>query len=89
MSSVFLGMTVIHRRKEKQILCKIWDRVFVCFDGPSRAINNSGGYRGGAWPPLLFLDKTEARRKIFPDHPPLSKGLDDRPPPYLRVWIRH
>ena len=21
--------------------------------------------------------------------PPLSKGMDDRPPPYLKVWIRH
>ena len=20
---------------------------------------------------------------------PLSKGLDDRPPPHLKVWIRH
>ena len=32
--------------------------------------------------PPLFLDQTEARRKLFPDHPPpLSKGLDDHPPP--------
>ena len=43
-------------------------------------------------PPPLFLDQTEARRaeKIFSgDHPPLSQGLDDRAPPYLKVWIRH
>ena len=42
----------------------------------------------------LFLDQTEARRaeKIFltPVPPPLlSKGLDDRPPSYLKIWIRH
>ena len=58
----------------------------------------SGRSRGGTWgpdapPPPLFLDQTEARRdekKILRDHPPfLSKGLDNRAPPYLRVWIRH
>ena len=87
MSSIFLGMTVIHRRNEKQMLCKIWARVFVCFDGTSVVVNNSGGSRGGArgarpFPPLV-LDQTEALRaekKFFPDHPPLSKGQDDRPP---------
>ena len=42
--------------------------------------------------PLLFLDQTEARRaeKVFWRPPPaLSKGLDDRPHPYLKVWIPH
>ena len=42
--------------------------------------------------PLLFLDQTEARRaeKFFWRPPPvLSKGLDDRPHPYLKVWIPH
>ena len=91
MSSVFLGMNVIHRRNEKQILCKIWARVFVCFDGPSVAINNSGGSWGGARLPPYFWTKLRPEEKFFPDQPPLSKGLDDRPPapPYLRVWIRH
>ena len=38
----------------------------------------------GPGPPPLFSDQTEARRAdkiFFVDHPPLSKGLDDRPPP--------
>ena len=49
----------------------------------------SGGSRGGAQGargPPLFLDQTEARRpkKIFLENtPPLSQGLDDRPPPSL------
>ena len=47
----------------------------------------SGGSRGGAQGargPPLFLDQTEARRpkKIFLENtPPLSQGLDARPPP--------
>ena len=43
-------------------------------------------------PPPLFLDQTEARRAencLGRPDAPLSKGLDDRPPPYLKVWIRH
>ena len=42
--------------------------------------------------PLLFLDQTEARRaeKFFLETvSALSKGLDDRPHPYLKVWIPH
>ena len=81
MSSVFLGMTVIHRRNEKQIVCKIWARVFVCFDGPSVAINSSGGSRGGARLPPYFWTKLRPEEKFFQTTPPLSKGLDDRPPP--------
>ena len=42
---------------------------------------------GGAPPPPLFLDQIEARRaeKKFGGGPvfPLSKGLDDRPPPLI------
>ena len=39
----------------------------------------------------LFLDQTEAQRaeKIFLIPPPLSQGLDDRAPPYLKVLIRY
>ena len=49
---------------------------------------------GEAGPPLLFsfLDQTEARRaekNFFGNRPPLSQGLDDRAPPYLKVWIGH
>ena len=79
MSSVFLGMTVIHRRNEKQILCKILARVFVCFDGPSVAINNSGGSRRGARLPPYYWAKLRPEEKFFPDHPP--------PPLYLRAWM--
>ena len=44
--------------------------------------------RGPASP--LFLDQTEARRKLFPDHPPpYLRAWMTIPPPYLRVWIRH
>ena len=52
--------------------------------------------RGPPPPAPLFLDQTEARRAekiiILGEHPPphpLCKGLDDRDPPYLKVWIRH
>ena len=52
---------------------------------------NSGGYRGGGRGGgarlTLFLDQTEARRAeilfFFKTGPPLSQGLDDRPPPTL------
>ena len=51
-----------------------------------------GEEHGGADPPL-FLDQNEARRaeKIFFEacpHP-LSRGLDDRASPYVKVWICH
>ena len=44
----------------------------------------------GDRPPPLFLDQTEDQRvekKFFETAPPLSQGLDDRPPPppYLKV----
>ena len=50
--------------------------------------NYSGGSRGGARVPPLFLDQTVARgaEKIFflaPPPPPPP------PPLYLKVWIRH
>ena len=48
---------------------------------------------GGAWALALFLDQTKARRveKNFLETctPPLFKDMDDRPPYYLKVWIRH
>ena len=52
------------------------------------------GPGGPAPPPPLVLDQTEAQRaeKNFletPSPPPLSKGLDDRAPTYLKVWIKH
>ena len=56
----------------------------------------SDGSRGGARGPVppLFLDQTEARRiekNFFWDRapPPLSQGLDDRNPPYLKVCIHY
>ena len=38
---------------------------------------------GSGWPPPSYL-------RVWMTAPPLSQGLDDRPPlPYLKVWIRH
>ena len=57
---------------------------------PSRLVAEPGEGHGRPRP-ALFLNQTEAwRAEIFflEDRPPLSKGLDDRPPPYLKVWIR-
>ena len=55
-----------------------------------QSLHFSGGFRGGARgtrAPLLFLDQTEARRaeKSFLETSPLplSKGLDDHPPPLI------
>ena len=49
-----------------------------------------GGAQGARATPL-FLDQNEARRaekNVFGGRgPPLSRVLDDRPPPYLKVWI--
>ena len=41
--------------------------------------------------PLSFRPNWSPKgwKTFFRDRPPLSKGLDDRPPPYLKVWIRH
>ena len=42
--------------------------------------------------PPLFLDETEVQRVkkiIFGDRPALSKGMNDRPPTYLKIGIRH
>ena len=94
MSSIFLGMTVIHRRNEKQMLCKFWARVFVCFDGPSVEVNNSGGSRGGARGgrhPLSFGPNwgPKGRKRFFSRPPPPYLRSRLTAPPYLRVWIRH
>ena len=50
---------------------------------------NSGRSRGGTWGPPLFLNQTEAWRaeKIFLEAP-LSKGLDDTPPPPTPFILR-
>ena len=52
--------------------------MFVFMDQVVRSITVEDTGEGPGSP--LFLDKTEARRKIFSRPPPLSKGLDDRPP---------
>ena len=70
-------------------------RIFVLdLGGGSLVTNTSCGSRGGARrgpaPTPLFLDQNEARRadkKNFESAPPLSQGLDEPPPPYLKVWI--
>ena len=49
----------------------------------------------GLPPSLIFRPKWRPKgrkKKILETAPPLSQGLDDRPPlppPYLMVWIRH
>ena len=45
---------------------------------------------GGPGPPLNFRPKwgRKGGKTFFWAPPPLSEGLDDRPPPYLKVWIR-
>ena len=50
----------------------------------------SGGSRGGAGTPLLLFFNPnwgpKDRKKFFWDRaPPVSQGLDDPPPPYLKV----
>ena len=50
--------------------------------------------RGPGDPPPYFSTKLrpEGQKKLFGDRPPtppLSQGLDDRAPLYLKVWIRH
>ena len=50
----------------------------------------SGGTRAGARGAPLFLDQTEAWRAetvFLETDPPLSQGLDDRPPPPLPYHI--
>ena len=71
-------------------------RIFVLdLGGGSLVTNTSCGSRGGAQrgpaPTPLFLDQNEARiaEKSFESAPPLSQGLDEPPPPYLKVWIHH
>ena len=60
----------------------------------TRATALSGGFRGGArvaCPPYFSTKmRPEGPKKIVLETAlPLSQGLDDRPPPYLKVWIRH
>ena len=38
--------------------------------------------------PLLFLDQKRPTQPPPPPHP-LSQSLEDRAPPYLKVWIGH
>ena len=78
-----------------------WGRVFGT-DAKVQlaAIQTSGGSRGGSLGARspLFLDQNKtspdktrrAEKTFFEAGPtPLSQGLDDRAPPYLKVWIRH
>ena len=67
------------------IACSIWNTLWKVFCRVRRykllLMYCSGGSRGGARAPTLFLDQNQARRAekdFFGGHPP---------PPYLRVWI--
>ena len=84
----------IQKKKKKTsnfliISAERWAIAIPC----KQSLHFSGGFRGeargtrGTRAPLLFLDQTEARRaeKSFLETSPLplSKGLDDHPPPPL------
>ena len=43
----------------------------------------------GPGPPLIFRPNKKFFWRPAPPRPPQPKGLDDRPPTYLKVWIRH
>ena len=60
------------------------------------AVAEAGGSRRGAQgaraPPYFWTKlRPEGPKKMFLETtppPPLCQGLDDRAPPYLKVWIR-
>ena len=62
-------------------------------DQEGGSVSDSGESRGGARGTRpLFLDQAEAqgpKKNFLRAGPLLSRGLDDPPPPYLKVWIRH
>ena len=56
------------------------------------AVADLGEVPRGLGPPLIFRPSwgpKGAEKNLFGDRPPLSQGLDDRAPPYLKVWMRH
>ena len=60
------------------------------------SVADPGEEPGGPAPPYFQTKRRpEGRKQIFwrppfaPPPPPLSQGLDDRAPLYLKVWIRH
>ena len=71
------------------ISLKLFGKLFHIIAPP--VANPGEGPRGPA--PLIFRRKWAPKggKKIFEaGSPPLSQGLDDRPPPhYLQVWICH
>ena len=80
----------------KRIICSFWSPIRVSHTWKDRkpinvslwVVSNKIHCIPVADP--LFLDQNEAQRaekKIFEAPPPLSQGLDDLPPPYLKVWI--
>ena len=51
---------------------------------------DSGGSRGGACSPPLFIFRPRLKKNFFGDWAPqLSQDLDGWAPTYLKVWIRH
>ena len=69
--------------------CQLGLLILLCYV----CVTDPGDGPGGPGSPSLFLDQIDARRaeKKFLRSPPptLSQGLDDRAPPYLKVWICH
>ena len=67
---------------------KFWPGcLFVLMDQVSRSITVADPGEGPGSP--LIFGQNWGPKKNFSRPPPLSKGLDDLPPPYLRVWIQH
>ena len=75
-SILILGIFLLFQHLRQVISCTV----------SNNRVNYSGRSKGG---PPLFLDQ----KKFRLDHlPPLSQGLDDRPPPptsNLKDWIHH
>ena len=70
------------------------DRVRVLNKGLLSTVTQQsrGGARGTRLPPYFWTKlrpQGPKKRLLRPPPSPLSQGLDDRPPPYLKVWIRH
>ena len=63
--------------------------LFVLMDQVSRSITVADPGEGPGSPLIIGQNWGPKKNFFQTTPPPLSKGLDDLPPPYLRVWIRH
>ena len=72
---------------------KVWYSGYQDFKLPCTTyiqLLDSGGSRGGACSPPLFIFRPRLKKNFFVDWAPqLSQDLDGWTPPYLKVWICH